>query len=865
MKKRLLAALLCVVMLVTMVPMFAAAQETATYTLDITKGNVTTSATAITGFDANGNAVSIPFGECTKGNVVVTGTVTTSTPEVNRFDLTIPSGRDVSLTLKDFHRTSTSETGSDGIVLRGHAGGKLTFYVDGENSFIDTATYSAIVFGGLDFTVEGLNGKDTDKLTFQHGFLNNIGTPGNVYIKNVTLALAGVDINGIRSEGYNTSGKLFLDTTAQITDNTGVTYPGTGTDIANGYVMPEPPVDPDLPPVIENAEKAISATGADGTWIKPQSAKGSEYVFLPSSADYKALYFPVGLLVSANGKSAVSDGEPIDVTALVGSDMKAGVVYNLILGDQDVKVMKSANVSAVFVDLDEDNLSWVHQNKENRTTGKLVMIGADGETYTDVLTSFKGRGNHTWTAYNKKPYNIKLEGKTNLLNGQTDETKSYSLLANADDGSLSRNTVGMSLANKLGVGLGAQEPVDLWIDGEYRGNYLLTPKNDTYAPEPGFQVEIDNNYDNEDPQFVLNNWRESGYVNRFTVKAYKGYEVDAIQAHLQTIWDAICDQDSDAYLDLIDEVSWANFYLFQEFIRDGDPVSGSKLMHYDPEVGQLEGGPVWDLGYSMGRTYDNGRSGGLDILSAEGWWVEALNTGGASYWIQELGKHESFMKVVYEQYNLHKADFDAVDDETNQLAEDMGASAAMNYTMWNLRDSNLEYHGSDRTVGSGDYVQKYVKTSSWADFMTNLATYTETRARFLADHILNGSVELTQEDGVLTANAQCSGENLVYAWYDGETLIEGETGAVLDAEDYAGKTITVKVSDPALRGVLTSEAVTVEESDQKFDINDDGIINQLDLTRAQRFYGKAYPAADLDGDGTVTILDLIQILIFLMG
>ena len=77
--------------------------------------------------------------------------------------------------------------------------------------------------------------------------------------------------------------------------------------------------------------------------------------------------------------------------------------------------------------------------------------------------------------------------------------------------------------------------------------------------------------------------------------------------------------------------SWANFYLMQEFIRDGDPVSGSKLMRYFGEEGKLYGGPIWDLGYCMGRTYDNGRSGGLDILSAEGWWVENLKTS-ASYW-----------------------------------------------------------------------------------------------------------------------------------------------------------------------------------------------------------------------------------------
>ena len=99
MKKRLLSLLLVVVMLATMLPTVSvAAKETASYTLSLEKGNITTSASALLGYDASGSQVEIPFADCTKGAVTVTGTANTSTGESNRIDVTIPSGYNVAMT-----------------------------------------------------------------------------------------------------------------------------------------------------------------------------------------------------------------------------------------------------------------------------------------------------------------------------------------------------------------------------------------------------------------------------------------------------------------------------------------------------------------------------------------------------------------------------------------------------------------------------------------------------------------------------------------------------------------------------------------------------------------------------------------------
>ncbi len=60
---------------------------------------------------------------------------------------------------------------------------------------------------------------------------------------------------------------------------------------------------------------------------------------------------------------------------------------------------------------------------------------------------------------------------------------------------------------------------------------------------------------------------------------------------------------------------------------------------------------------------------------------------------------------------------------------------------------------------------------------------------------------------------------------------------------------------------LTNAAWTVTIHFNVYDINRDGVVNLLDVTRAQRFYGEAYDRGDVNGDGMVTIEDLILIIL----
>ena len=62
-------------------------------------------------------------------------------------------------------------------------------------------------------------------------------------------------------------------------------------------------------------------------------------------------------------------------------------------------------------------------------------------------------------------------------------------------------------------------------------------------------------------------------------------------------------------------------------------------------------------------------------------------------------------------------------------------------------------------------------------------------------------------------------------------------------------------------GVISSNGAVFRYSDYSiYDTNRDGVVDQLDITRVQRYYGVYDPICDVNGDGTVDINDLILVL-----
>ncbi|MDE5786392.1 MAG: CotH kinase family protein, partial [Duncaniella sp.] len=100
-----------------------------------------------------------------------------------------------------------------------------------------------------------------------------------------------------------------------------------------------------------------------------------------------------------------------------------------------------------------------------------VSIGSKEEP---LPLQIKARGNFTRTAFAKKPFKLKLGAKQKLLG--LSKSKHFALLAHADDNfGYLRNFTGFNLGQRIGLPwTPSQQPVEVVINGDYRGLYFLT-------------------------------------------------------------------------------------------------------------------------------------------------------------------------------------------------------------------------------------------------------------------------------------------------------------------------------------------------------------------------------------------------------
>lgn len=538
-------------------------------------------------------------------------------------------------------------------------------------------------------------------------------------------------------------------------------------------------------------------------------------LYLPGKVDASQLCFAWDddtITVSKNGEVFESGTAPV---AAPGKSVTYKIKKNLAFALLTVKTVQgSPDVEPLYLELDESmgTIEAMNSDKDHETScwGKAVFADIGSKPI-----SIKGRGNSTWDL-DKKPYNITFykddvfsdTKKMELIKGV--KAKKWSIVANHFDATLMRNKMAMDLANELGIGLAARY-VDIWMNGEYLGNYLMTPKNDYDTPKGGYALENDNYLESEDYQFQIPDMyeigakiKDDGYYNRMTVKDV-GKDVKDIadgpyiEAHFLKAWAAVEDFDSEEYQKYFDLDSWAKMFLMYEVSKTYDCYAGSLLMHRDglTEDDKLIAGPAWDYDVSFGRTLHKFLVAIAENVqvTAEGWFNDSIGMIAVDRPIsllQELGRHESFMQAVAKVYNENKAVFEDLADKVDREKEVLEASALMNNEKWGTHHLNAEYVVAPNTmhiIGTGEYALNYKVTVNWEAYVANLKEYCTKRVMWLSDHLFvekpEGRIVKRQHEGgpvTLLAELTAGTNNNTYQWQkstDGKTWegIEGATQA----------------------------------------------------------------------------------------
>ena len=423
-----------------------------------------------------------------------------------------------------------------------------------------------------------------------------------------------------------------------------------------------------------------------------------------------------------------------------------GGEFVLFVGDRDYNVvfLNSSKLPTMFINTPEGGLDRIHADKDHKEKGcTMLAVNEKGKVdYNAELASMKGRGNSTW-GMPKRPYNIKLDKKSKLFG--MEKAKSWCLIANYEDFSLLRNQIVYNLGADIGM---TESPdcrsVDLYVNGEYKGVYLITEKveinsnrvditdleGDTEKLNPDLdfstlptqgifgkysgsiensqkwyairnepsditggyllELELGSRYANEPSGFVTQHsqpviLKSPEYASEAQIKYISGYWQEMEDAlYSDTGYNSL----GKHYSEYIDTLSFARQYLVEEWSGDWDAGITSNYFYKDAN-GKIYAGPIWDFDSAA-----NNLRAGHTISDPLQWnaktrtlWYNALmgnDTVKATPNIYALGfRHADFAEVVESEWKntFYNA---AVSQLKNidKYVEDIIGAAVMNSIRW---------------------------------------------------------------------------------------------------------------------------------------------------------------------------------------
>lgn len=435
----------------------------------------------------------------------------------------------------------------------------------------------------------------------------------------------------------------------------------------------------------------IELTVNNGDYTISQFEKDNNlYLYLPNTIDL------ANLVISYTGDIiSVTQGILDNENRLITIDCTKTNTFKIVKSDnnvQEVNVLKS-NLPSVSIDLNNTTLNEIHKDKNIKYGGNSVYIADANEQDSSYNFSsvndveIKGRGNTTWGGHDKKPYQIKFKSKTSVLG--MGEAKKWVLLANSFDASLLKNNIGFTLAEKLGLETSEFRYVDLWIDGEYLGNYMICEKVEigkkrlNLTDPKGILVELDNAYyadedvygsTNSGKYFTLkesvaddvdsSNSIAKGAFNDF-IKCINDFENKLFNKKLK--W-----SDLEKYIDVDDFV---NYYILNEYISDVDGLYSSVYFYKDGDNDKIHIGPVWDFDSAFG-----GRTAGL---ATDGLGTLQVGYAASLNYYQYLFSYSEFTEKVTNRWSSISTEFKTINEYIDAQYAFLSNSADMNYSRWN--------------------------------------------------------------------------------------------------------------------------------------------------------------------------------------
>ena len=328
--------------------------------------------------------------------------------------------------------------------------------------------------------------------------------------------------------------------------------------------------------------------------------------------------------------------------------------------------------------------------------GKISIKDAQGkESFTNSNVEIKGRGKHFKESL-KNAYNLKFEEKVSIMG--LSSAKRWVLLSNAYDKTMIRSSVAFDIAASDLFSFKwtpKSQPVELVLDGKYMGSYTLVEQIRVCEGRvsEGQIFSAENSYGKDDDAFQL---KQSGmiFIMRDPETGVSGTKLMRTEKLLEEMESSMMSDKSD-YIKSLDLQSFADWFVFNEIIKNEEAISSDAYMVFSPD-NILSMGPIWDMSKTMGGEYGDGYKN--SILSETPWFSHLL-------------KNSDFKKLVSTKVDQVVKGKNSIESIVRKRAEAIKYSVAGNEMVW----SSLGASNADYETVSEQYDLEVSKLIDWLD------------------------------------------------------------------------------------------------------------------------------------------------------
>lgn len=439
----------------------------------------------------------------------------------------------------------------------------------------------------------------------------------------------------------------------------------------------------------------------------------------------------------------------------------------------------SFNDEVISKDLDHKNyFDFAEYWLDTNGCKWLEDLGAKniGSKEEPLALQIKARGNWTRKGFSKKPFKLKLDKKQSLLG--MSKSKHYAILAHADDtkGYL-RNFTGFNLGKRIGLPWTPwQQPVEVVINGDYRGLYFLTESirvdedrvnikelgdnvDDKSLVSGGYIVELDN-YDEDDSAQIR--MQEKSCVNNQQLDMLRiTFDTPEVYSDLQRLF--ITDQfsamnnyvgsNSDELWKYIDLDDAAKYYLVEEIVSHTESFHGSTYLFRDyGENQKWHFSPLWDFGNAF-----NG--------STNDFFYNCDPFGNT--WIPSMRENKKFNQKVKDTWLWFMSnEYSGIENDINEYVSRLTEAAKADYARWNgkpIPNGGQNVADNRDLTGKANEVKDHLNRkinwlkNQFGDYTTAVFAEPEkddTPAAPLPDYLSTGIDSITDNDNGCDSSAE---------------------------------------------------------------------------------------------------------------